>query len=63
MPIYEYECGGCHQQFELLMRSDEAPECPQCGSEDLNKQFSVPAAHRGGMSLPVCGPMPAVGGG
>ena len=63
MPIYEYECAGCQQQVELLIRGSETPECPQCGSAELHKQFSVPAAHSGGFSLPLCGPMPAPGGG
>ncbi|MCH5377391.1 MAG: DUF1178 family protein [Planctomycetes bacterium] len=41
--------------FELLVRGEERPECPQCGSHQLDKQLSVPAAHTtGGHSLPVC---------
>ena len=61
MPIYEYQCASCKQQVELLVRGDEAPECPECGSKDLAKQWSVPAAHsgNGANSLPV---MPTGGG-
>lgn len=60
MPLYEYQCDGCEQQVELLIRGDESPECPNCGSSKLQKQFSVPAAHNAkGGSLPV---MPAGGG-
>lgn len=55
MPLYEYTCPKCHSAFELLIRGGEAPECPQCGSRKLEKQFSVPAAHTAGSSkLPVC---------
>ena len=41
MPIFEYECRDCHQQFETLVRSSTVPECPSCHSHDLEKQLSV----------------------
>ena len=64
MPIYEYCCQQCEKDFEVLVRADEQPACPECGSETLEKQFSVPAAHSSGSSdLPICGPAPALGGG
>ena len=60
MPIYEYQCESCGQQLELLIREQTKPKCPECGSLQLAKQFSVPAAHSGSSSsLPV---MPAGGG-
>lgn len=33
MPLYEYQCTACDQQFELRQKfSDEpAKECPTCG--------------------------------
>jgi len=31
MPIYEYHCPACEADFELLVRSDTVPRCPQCG--------------------------------
>jgi putative FmdB family regulatory protein len=56
MPLYEYTCHKCSSDFELLIRGDEAAECPGCGSRDLEKLLSVPAAHTAGSSnLPVCG--------
>ena len=45
MPIYEYVCQACGHAFEVLIRGDEKPSCPQCGKKRLAKQFSVPAAH------------------
>ena len=32
MPIYEYQCTGCHHQFDLLQKINDEPEkkCPQC---------------------------------
>jgi len=63
MPLYEYACGKCSDRFELLVRSDEAPACPTCGSTRLEKQLSVPAAHTAkGAGLPVCEPQPRGGG-
>lgn len=62
MPIYEYACGKCQEEFELLIRASETPRCPMCGSLDLDKQLSVPAAHTAGSSqLPVCQPSPPGG--
>jgi putative FmdB family regulatory protein len=58
MPIYEYACQNCGQEFEHLIRGDEKPVCPSCGGEQLSRQFSVPAAHSGG-STPGC---PMTGG-
>jgi putative FmdB family regulatory protein len=57
MPLYEYTCQSCRQDFELLVRGSERPECPECGSPKLAKRLSVPAAHvAGASSLPVCQP-------
>jgi putative FmdB family regulatory protein len=61
MPIYEYTCRKCDQDFELLVRAEEEPACPSCGGQKLDKRFSVPAAHSaggpsaGGNSLPFAG--------
>jgi putative FmdB family regulatory protein len=32
MPIYEYECTNCHQQFDVLQKMSEEPvrQCPNC---------------------------------
>src|SRR5690606_5532042 len=31
MPLYEYTCGGCGKEFEVLVRGQEKPACPSCG--------------------------------
>ena len=41
MPIFEYTCESCRQQFELLMSRSNQPSCPACGSETLRKELSV----------------------
>ncbi len=40
MPIYEYECRGCGEQFELLVLKDTVAACPECGNQDLEQLIS-----------------------
>ncbi len=68
MPIYEYHCEPCEHTFETLIRGQgDTAHCPECGSIDVLKQFSVPAAAHTdgarGTSLPMAGPMPGMMGG
>ena len=65
MPIYEYACVPCGKQFEELIvrRADESDvKCPACGSAEIGRQMSRPAAARlsggsAGASAPACGPV------
>ena len=41
MPIYEYTCRDCANEFEALVRTGTVPTCPACGSVELEKQLSV----------------------
>lgn len=55
MPIYEYVCKKCGHGYELLVRSDTVIACPECGSKQAEKQFSVfAAASGGGDDAPPC---------
>ena len=49
MPIYEYECGNCHHQFERRQRFDEEPIaiCPRCQGKCNRVIHSVPVIFRG----------------
>jgi putative FmdB family regulatory protein len=42
MPIYEYECNDCHEQFQAMRRiTDESlPDCARCGSPHVTKLIS-----------------------
>ena len=40
MPIYEYECRGCGEQFELLVLRTTVAACPSCQSQDLEQLLS-----------------------
>ena len=51
MPIYEYRCKACEEQFEYLLRSSSPPaQCPACASADLEQLISTSAVHSEGAS-------------
>lgn len=41
MPIYEYKCNKCDEQFETLVMGGTEPECPACDSQDLSRLMSA----------------------
>ena len=44
MPIYEYECPACGEEFELrkgMIDSDEEVKCPRCGAANPHRVFST----------------------
>ena len=42
MPIYEYQCKKCGNQFEyLVIHSSPPPECPSCHKKDLQRMISL----------------------
>ena len=46
MPIYEYVCHNCGNEFEQLQGwSDSAPSCSACSSDNVTRQLSPPAIH------------------
>ena len=48
MPLYEYICGECSHQFELIVQGSTVPECPKCQTGNLQKQLSAFAVPGGG---------------
>jgi putative FmdB family regulatory protein len=43
VPIYEYDCQGCHRRVSVLIRSISSaadPRCPRCGSAELSRLMS-----------------------
>ena len=40
MPMYEFECAGCGEQFEVLVRGTTAPSCPHCEGKELTRIVS-----------------------
>jgi putative FmdB family regulatory protein len=65
MPLYEYQCNTCGEEFEKVVRFSEAdlsPACPACQGEDTRKKISTFASLAafltggGGSSSDSCNP-------
>ncbi len=44
MPIYEYTCKACKEEFATLQGINtkiEDTRCPKCGSQDVQKKLST----------------------
>ncbi len=43
MPIYEYRCGACGFQQEILQKLSDAPlkDCPECGKPSMSKMVTA----------------------
>jgi putative FmdB family regulatory protein len=49
MPLYEYRCEKCGKRFEeLVMNSLEKVSCPDCESDDVEREFSIFASSASG---------------
>jgi len=48
MPMYEYHCGKCDEDFEELVMGDEKIRCPSCGGGRVKKMMSAFAHKSGG---------------
>ena len=49
MPIYEYQCPVCHQEFQkLILKSEEEKllSCPNCGYKKIKRLISRVAYHQ-----------------
>lgn len=44
MPLHDYECSECEEKFEVYQKyeEEELTVCENCGSNSLQKIFSVP---------------------
>jgi putative FmdB family regulatory protein len=54
VPIYEYNCENCGDDFEcIVFRTGEAVECPKCGNKSPKKKMSTFGFSTGGkLKLP-----------
>jgi putative FmdB family regulatory protein len=50
MPVYEYKCESCSNQFELRQKFSDPPasECPKCGGQVTKLISSAGFALKGG---------------
>lgn len=65
MPIYEYVCNACGEQFSKLQKmgaGEGETTCPKCGSHEVKRKISACSIGGGGSSAPS-GPACGIGGG
>lgn len=56
MPIYEYYCPRCDEDFEELVRNPkEKIVCPECGCKKVSKKMSVFGFKSGNKSVSASG--------
>lgn len=53
MPLFEFHCTDCRNNFELLVREKTVLACPSCHSTQLEKQLSVFAVGAKGSASPA----------
>ncbi len=54
MPLYEYRCNECGEEFEKMVRfseADRSPACPECQGIDTKKKISTFASIGGSQSV------------
>jgi putative FmdB family regulatory protein len=56
MPIYEYRCSKCKEEFEaLVFGSREKVACPQCKGDKVERLMSACGFRSGGSFTPSSG--------
>ncbi|MBO4369240.1 MAG: zinc ribbon domain-containing protein [Desulfovibrio sp.] len=65
MPLYDFCCTQCGQEFEELVRNESftAPVCPQCGSKNTERKMSAPSPLKKGAFPFKVGPVQPLGHG
>lgn len=57
MPLYEFECQDCKENFDKLVRIVGVQDvaCPKCGSVKTQKKISTFSSHSGNKNSPSGG--------
>jgi putative FmdB family regulatory protein len=51
VPIYEYRCGACGEEFEQLSAGQPVVACPACQSAQVTRRFSLFGVRAGGKAV------------
>jgi len=54
MPLYEYQCNDCGEEFEKMVPFSQAnhnPTCPTCQGQDTRKKISTIASRGNSLNL------------
>ncbi|HZR26389.1 MAG TPA: FmdB family zinc ribbon protein [Vicinamibacterales bacterium] len=43
MPLFDFRCKTCGNEFEALVRAGDTPRCPACQNDELEKQLPIVA--------------------
>ncbi len=57
MPMYDFFCQNCNNKFEELVLANETPKCPQCSSEQVQREISAPSPLKTGAFPYKAGPV------
>ena len=41
MPLYDFSCARCGEEFEELVSAGESPDCPKCSSSEIERKLPV----------------------
>jgi putative FmdB family regulatory protein len=47
MPIYEYQCKKCNEEFECIVIGDDTVTCPKCNTKKVKRKMSA-CSHKSG---------------
>lgn len=48
MPIYEYKCMKCNEEFEFIYFNGDSVTCPQCETDKVKRKMSACSFKSGG---------------
>ncbi len=57
MPIFDFHCSACQNQFEDLVFGDEKAVCPKCGEQNIERMVSAPSPLKTGAFPYKVGPV------
>lgn len=50
MPIYEYKCMKCDEEFECIVFGGDTVTCPECSTDKVKRKMSACSFKSGGSS-------------